>query len=182
MVCRRRQIDSPMLCMRQMFGHPHARRSARLSNVRRLAILAMDGIDHSRVFLWVTRILEAVLKRPFPLARSSYDADAERTKNALDSLRGFVDKRYHYGCGIRVVPFAKNWLLLSFLTAQTRKLVVNERRRISVLQQRALDNVQLCGLLGAIGAFRPDEDQGNPGRNVVSDKKCAGAEGEEMVL
>ena len=30
--------------------------------------------------------------------------------------------------------------------------------------------------------FRPDEDQGNPGRNVVSDKKCAGAEGEELVL
>ena len=29
--------------------------------------------------------------------------------------------------------------------------------------------------------FRPDEDQGNPGRNVVSDKKCAGAEGEELV-
>ena len=30
--------------------------------------------------------------------------------------------------------------------------------------------------------LRPDEDQGNPGRNVVSDKKCAGAEGEELVL
>ena len=29
---------------------------------------------------------------------------------------------------------------------------------------------------------RPDEDQGNPGRNVVSDKKCAGAEGEELVF
>ena len=31
-------------------------------------------------------------------------------------------------------------------------------------------------------SFRPDEDQGNPGRNVVSDKKCAGAEGEELAL
>ena len=31
-------------------------------------------------------------------------------------------------------------------------------------------------------SFRPDDDQGNPGRNVVSDKKCAGAEGEELVL
>ena len=31
-------------------------------------------------------------------------------------------------------------------------------------------------------SFRPDEDQGNPGRNVVSFKKCAGAEGEELVL
>ena len=31
-------------------------------------------------------------------------------------------------------------------------------------------------------SFRPDEDQGNPGWNVVSDKKCAGAEGEELVL
>ena len=30
--------------------------------------------------------------------------------------------------------------------------------------------------------FLSDEDQGNPGRNVVSDKKCAGAEGEELVL
>ena len=32
-------------------------------------------------------------------------------------------------------------------------------------------------------SFRPDDDdQGNPGRNIVSDKKCAGAEGEELVL
>ena len=32
-------------------------------------------------------------------------------------------------------------------------------------------------------SFRPDdrEDQGNPGRNVVSDKKCAGVGGEELV-
>ena len=29
---------------------------------------------------------------------------------------------------------------------------------------------------------RKNWDQGNPGRNVVSDKKCAGAEGEELVL
>ena len=120
--------------MRLMFGHHHVCRSARLTNVCRFATAAIYGTDHSRVFLWVTRILEAVLKRPFPLARSSYDADAERTKNALDGLRGFVDERYHYGCGIRVVPFAKNWLLLSFLTTQTRKLVVDERCRISVLQ------------------------------------------------
>ena len=67
--------------------------------------------NHSRVFLWVflwvARILEAVLKRPLQLAWSSYDADVERTKNALDSLRGFVDERYHDGCGIRVFPFAK---------------------------------------------------------------------------
>ena len=33
-----------------------------------------------------------------------------------------------------------------------------------------------------ICSFRPDEDQGNPGRNVVSDRKCAGAEGEEVVF
>ena len=31
-------------------------------------------------------------------------------------------------------------------------------------------------------SFRPDDDQGNPGRNIISDKKCAGAEGEELVL
>ena len=32
-------------------------------------------------------------------------------------------------------------------------------------------------------SFRPDEDQGNPGRNVVfQDGNCAGAEGEEIVI
>ena len=98
-----------------MFGHPHACRSARLTDVRCFAISAFDGINHSRVFLRVTWILEAVLKRQFPLARSSYDADAERTKNALDSLRGFVNERYHDRCGIRVVPFAKTDSCFPFL-------------------------------------------------------------------
>ena len=69
--------------------------------------------------------LDRCMKRPFPLERSSYHSNAELTKNALDSLRGFVDERYHNGCGIRVILFALNCLLLSFLTAQTRKLIVN---------------------------------------------------------
>ena len=108
MARRRRQINPPMLRLRQMFDHPHACGSARFTNVRCFANSATDGINHSRVFLWVATILEAILKRPLPLARSSYDADAERTKNVLDSLRSFVDERYHDGCGIRVVSFAKN--------------------------------------------------------------------------
>ena len=31
-------------------------------------------------------------------------------------------------------------------------------------------------------SFRPGEDQGNPGPSLSLTKKCAGAEGEELVL
>ena len=129
-----------------------ARRPARLTNVRCFAVSAIGSVNHSHVFLWITWILEAVVKRPFPLARSSYHVNTVWAKNALGSLCGFVDERYQNGRGIRVVLFALNCSLLSFLTAQTRKLLVNERFRKSVLS--VVCSSQLRGLLGAPGHDR----------------------------